>query len=109
MIMEFHLRAKDRARHETSVKPESSIEVEIFQSAASGGQGGNFELELYRRSEHSQEWELVGTTTVGIGSRVRSVFEALERGSEYTIGVYYKHYGDAIDSELTVDGNVIVH
>jgi len=109
--MEFHLKAKDRARHEASVKPESSIEVEIFQSAASGlsGQSGDFELELYRRNEVSQEWELVGTTTVGIGSRVRTVFDGLERGSEYTVGAYYKHYSDAIDSELTVDGNVIVH
>lgn len=108
--MQFHLSAKERARHDTPLAPTSSLEIEITQSSASGlaNQGGSFELELYRRNQVSSEWELVGTATVGIGTRVRNVFDSLEPGFEYTVGIFYKPYGDAIDSELSVDGNVTV-
>lgn len=109
--MQFHLSAKDRARHETPLTPKSSIEIEITQSSASGleSQSGSFELELYRRNEASSEWELVGTATAGIGTRLRTVFDSLESGAEYTVGIYYKHFSDAIDSELSVDGNITAH
>lgn len=109
--MQFHLSAQDRARHETPLTPKSSLEIEITQSSASGlpNSGGSFELELYRRNAVSSEWELVGTATVGIGSRVRNVFDSLEPGAEYTVGIFYKPHGDSIDSELSVDGNIIAH
>lgn len=108
--MKFHLQAKESARHEVSLKPESRIEVEITDSNASGvGHGGSFELQLFRRNEVSNEWEMVGTSTLGIGARARSVFDSLDSGREYLLGVFYKHYGDAIDSELSVEGNITVY
>lgn len=107
--MEFHLSAKDRAQHQRSFRPESAVEIEITHSSASGlAEGGSFELQLLRRNEISNEWEVVGTATLGIGARTRTVFDTLDRDFEYAIGVYYKHYNDAIDSELNVDGNITV-
>lgn len=110
MSSEFHLQAKDQARHPEILRPKSSIEVEIRHSAASGlaDSGGSFELQLLSRNRVSNEWEVVGTATVGIGGRTRSVFDELDADTEYTVGVYYKHYGDAIDSELSVDGTISV-
>ncbi len=111
MTTTFHLDAKDSARHDATFSPESSIEVEITQSSASGlaDTGGTFELQLFRRNDVSNEWEMVGTDTIGIGARTRSVFDSLDRGKDYAIGICYKHYGDAIDSELHVDGRVTLH
>jgi hypothetical protein len=108
--MQFHLQAKDRAQHERSFRPESAVEIEITHSSASGlaDSAGSFELQLLRRNEISNDWEVVGTATLGVGARTRTSFDALERDAEYAIGVYYKHYNDAIDSELSVDGNITV-
>jgi hypothetical protein len=111
MLTKFHLETKESAQHDVVLRPDSSIEVEITHSLASGlaNTGGTFELQLFRRNDISSEWEQVGTDTIGIGARARSVFDSLDRGREYTVGVFYKGYGDAIDSELSVDGNIIVH
>jgi hypothetical protein len=108
MTTKFHLDAKESARHESAVKPDSAIEVEITRSTASGGANadGSFELQLFRRNAVSSEWEMVGTSTLGIGAQARTVFDELTRGAEYTVGVFYKPSGDTIDSELSVDGTI---
>ncbi len=110
MSLEFHLQAKDQARHQEILRPKSSIEVEIKHSTASGlaETGGSFELQLLARNRVSNEWEVVGTATVGIGGRTRSVFDELDAETEYSVGVYYKRWNDAIDSELSVDGTISV-
>ncbi len=111
MSIPFHLVAKDRAQHDMILKPKSSIEVEITDSLFSGvgNSGGSFELQLFRWNEIAGEWEMVGTASVGVGLQTRTLFDELSSDRGYAIGVFYKNYGDAIDSELQVDGNIIVH